>query len=284
MIALEDRITEQTLSSIKIPPQPEVLLRMQRELEKEEPSIAVFTDIIGGDVSVSSSVLRIINSPFYGMRSEISSIHQAISLLGPKHLKNLLATVLFRMSMEGEGFTPMPRYWDNATDVARLSSYLARQLGTAQADQAYTVGLFFDCGIPVMAQQYDDFKKILAQQNQEQLESYTALEDLHFNTNHSIMGYYVMRSWGLPKILREACLLHHDIDYIKDDYVGADPSCRNLVIILKIAEHIAGSHRNDADHEWQRYKPLVLGNLGLSDLDYDELKADMMDILNDTDT
>ncbi len=178
----------------------------------------------------------------------------------------------------------MPRYWDNATDVARLSSYLARQLGTAPADQAYTVGLFFDCGIPVMAQQYDNFKQVLSQQNQEQLKFYTQLEDHHFHTNHSIVGYYVTRAWGLPELLSEACLLHHDINYVKDDYAGADPSCKNLVIILKVAEHIAGSHRNDADYEWQRYKPHVLDNLGLSEHDYDELKADMIDILNTGDT
>ena len=66
--------------------------------------------------------------------------------------------------------------------------------------------------------------------------------------------------------------------------MGADPSCRNWVVILKIAEHIAVSHRNDADYEWQRYKLHVLDNLGLSEIDYDELKADMIDILNAGDT
>jgi HD-like signal output (HDOD) protein len=280
MISLEDKTAEEILGSIKIPPQPEALLKIHRELDKKDPSLSVFTDIIGSDVGISSAVLRIINSSFYGMRSEVNSIHHAISLLGLVHIKNLMATILFRMAMEEDGFTPMPRYWDNATDVARLSSYLARQLGTALPDQAYTAGLFFDCGIPVMAQQYDDFKQDLSQQNQQQLKSYTELEDLQFNTNHSIVGYYVARSWGLPQVIRKACLLHHDIDYIKDDYVGADPTCKNLVIILKIAEHVAGGHRNDADYEWQRYKPYVLDNLGLSEPDYDELKADMIDILN----
>lgn len=284
MISLEDKTAEEILGSIKIPPQPEPLLKIHRELEKNNPSLSVFTNIIVSDVSISSAVLRIINSSFYGMRTNVNSIHHAISLLGLVHIKNLMAAILFRMAMEEDGFTPMPRYWDNATDVARLSSYLARQLGTAQPDQAYTAGLFFDCGIPVMAQQYDNFKQILSQQNQQQLESYTELEDLHFNTNHSIVGYYVMRSWGLPQVIRDACLLHHDIEYVKGDYAGADPACKNLVTILKISEHVAGGRRNDADFEWQRYKPYILDNLGFSELDYDELKADMIDILNGGET
>ncbi len=87
MILLEDKTAEEILGSIKIPPQPEVLLKIYRELEKKEPSMDVFTDIIGSDVSISSAVLRIINSPFYGMRSEINSIHHAISLLGLIHIK-----------------------------------------------------------------------------------------------------------------------------------------------------------------------------------------------------
>jgi len=281
MLKLEDKVAEEILGAIRIPPQPEVLLKVDRELEKKNPSLDFLTDIIGRDVGISAAILRIINSSFYGLRSEIKSLHHAISLLGLVPIKNLLATILFRMAMEKDSFTPMPRYWDNATDVAQLSGFLARQLGTALPDQAYTVGLFFDCGIPVMAQQFDNFKQVLAQQNQEQLQSYTELEELNFNTNHSIVGYYMTRSWGLPQVIREACLLHHDIDYVKDDFEGADPSCRNLVLILKIAEHIAGSHRNDADYEWQRYQPHVLGHLGLSELDFEELKGDMLDILNE---
>ena len=183
MIELKDKAAEDILGAIKIPPQPEALLKIHRELENKDPSLDFFTDIIGSDVGISSAILRIINSSFYGLRSEINSLHQAISLLGLIHIKNLLATILFRMAMEKDGFTPMPRYWDNATDVARLSGYLARQLGTAPPDQAYTVGLFFDCGIPVMAQHYNNFKQVLAQQNQEQLKSYTQLEDSHFNTS-----------------------------------------------------------------------------------------------------
>jgi len=279
MIKPEDKTAKDILGTVKIPPQPEILLKIHSELEKREPSLEFFTETIGSNVDVTSAILRIVNSSFYGLRSEINSLHHAISLLGLIHIKNLLATILFRMAMEKDGFTPMPRYWDNATDVARLSGYLARQLGTAQPDQAYTVGLFFDCGIPVMAQQFDDFKEILAKQNQEKLKRYTQLEDAHFNTNHSIVGYYVTRSWGLPQVLLEACLLHHDVDYVKDDYKGADPSCRNLVMILKIAEHIAGTLRNDADYEWLRYQPHVLQNLGLSETDFDDLKIDMLDIL-----
>ena len=131
-----------------------------------------------------------------------------------------------------------------------------------------------------MAQQFDNFKQILSQQNQQQLKTYTQLEDLYFDTNHSIIGYYVTRSWGLPQVIRDACLLHHDIEYVKEDYAGADPSCKNLIMILKVAEHIAGSHRNDADYEWLRYKPHVLDYLGISELDYKDLKGDMLDMLN----
>jgi len=284
MLKLEDRAAEDILGAIKIPPKPAILVKIYGELEKREPSLDFFTETIGSDANITSAILRIINSSFYGLRSEINSLHHAISLLGLIHIKNLLATILFRRAMEKEGFTPVPRYWDNATDIAQLSGYLARQLGTAPPDQAYTVGLFFDCGIPVMAQHYDNFKQILAQQNQEQLKFYTQLEDQHFETNHSIVGYYVTRAWGLPEVLSEACLLHHDIDYVKNEYDGADPSCRNLVLILKIAEHIAGIPRNDADYEWQRYKPHVLRDLGLSETDFDDLEKDMLAILKNGDS
>lgn len=283
MTNLAEQTAEDILNTIPIPPQPELLLKITRELEKDEPDIAVVTKSISEDVFLSASVLRLLNSPYFGMRFEIKSVHHAITLLGMDQIYNLVASVVFRKSMETDGFT-MPRYWDNATDVARLSGFLARQIGIATPDQAYTVGLFFDCGIPVMARQFDNYKDILKKQNTEDLKVYTEMEDQCFKTNHAVIGYYVIRSWGLPKVLRDACLLHHDLEYIRQDTSGADSSCKNLIIILKIAEHVANKHRNDADYEWQRFKPHILDYLGLSEPDYDDLRDDMLDILNTVET
>ena len=281
MTKLAEQTAEDIFNTIHIPPQPELLLKITRELEKDEPSISVVTKSISEDVFLSAAVLRLLNSPYFGMRVEVKSVHHAITLLGMDHVYNLVASVVFRKSMEKDGFT-MPRYWDNATDVARLSSYLARQIGISAPDEAYTVGLFFDCGIPVLAQQFDSYKNVLKKQNNEDLKIYTELEDHHFNTNHAVVGYYVIRSWGLPKILRDACLLHHDLDYLKQDNSAADTSCKNLIVILKIAEHVANKHRNDADYEWQRYKPYVMNYLGLSEPDYEDLREDMLEILGTT--
>ena len=89
MTDLPEKTAEEILGSIKIPPQPEILIKVERELEKDEPSLAFFSDTISSDVGLSSAVLRIINSPFYGLRSEINSVHHAISLLGLVHIKNL---------------------------------------------------------------------------------------------------------------------------------------------------------------------------------------------------
>ena len=280
MIELAEETAKDILGSIQIPPQPELLINVQRELDKQYPDQNQLSEFISRDVGLSAAILRIINSPYYGMRSEINTVHHAISLLGMTHVSNLLATILFRMAMETDGFTPMPRYWDNAEDIARLSGYLARQLGIVTADQAYTVGLFYDCGIPVMAQQYDDYKETLAQQNQQELSSFMELEDQHYSTNHATIGYFVTRSWGLPQVLREACLLHHDIEYVRSQDARADPTCKNLIMILKIAEHIANTHRNDADYEWRRFKPHVLEHLGMSEPDYVDLRADLFEVLN----
>lgn len=279
MLEWSDQNSEDLIKLIKIPPQPEILLAIQTELRKEEPDINTLTKSISQDVFLSASVLRILNSPFFGMRIEIKSVHHAVALLGMEHVHKLVASIVFRKSLETNGFT-MPRYWDNATDVARLCSYLARQTGIAVPDVAYTAGLFFDCGIPILAQQFDSYREVLSLQNKEDLDVYTELEDKHFNTNHAVVGFYVTRTWGLPKILRDACLLHHDFEYITQDATDADSACKNLIILLKIAEHVAGNQRNDAEYEWQRLKPYILDYLRLSEPDYDDLRNDMLDILN----
>lgn len=273
----ENLLEEKILKSIKVPPQPEILLRVQKELQKEVPDVGTITRSISQDGFLSASILRILNSPYFGMRIEIKSIQHAVSLLGTKHIYNLVASIVFRKSMETSNFS-MPRYWDNASDVANLCGYLARQTAIAEPDEAYTVGLFFDCGIPILAQQFDNYKSVLSQQNKEDWATYTELEDRNFDTNHSVVGYFVTRTWGLPRNLRKACLLHHDYEYVTQSN-NDNPDCKNLIVLLKIAEHVAGKKRDDADYEWQRFKPYILEYLKLSELDYNDLRDDMSEIL-----
>ncbi|NMQ05243.1 HDOD domain-containing protein [Candidatus Accumulibacter phosphatis] len=75
---------EKTLKGIVIPARPQALLHLQNELKKDDPAPRVIVRLISGDVGLSAAVLQTVNSPFFGLSRKISSVAQAVSLLGMK--------------------------------------------------------------------------------------------------------------------------------------------------------------------------------------------------------
>ncbi len=267
------------LGNIQIPPQPELLRIVQSEISSDAPNLGKISEAICIDGGLASTILRTINSPYFGMRCEIQSVRHAIALLGTDRVYNILSSVLFRMTVNSANFVPMPRYWDNASKVAQLCSYLAHRLGIADPDQAYTVGLFYDCGIPVLAQHFGNYKSVLAMQNNNENDNFTDLEDKNFDTNHCVVGYYFTRSWGLPQDIREVILSHHDHQGMLSIDPAGKTTRKNLLVILKVAEHVASIKRDEMDYEWSRFAPIVNAHLGLSELDYEELRDDLLDLM-----
>ena len=271
---------ENILGDILIPPQPDILTSINYELEKEDPDINKISDKIMEDGGLYSSILKLINSPYFGMRTEIKTIPHAISLIGLTNLASNIASIKFRAEMNSAGYVSMPRYWDNVSDRAKLCSFLSNTLHISVPSEAYTVGLFKDAGIPILAQKYEDYKDTLKAQNDSELENYTDLEDEKYNTNHCIVGYLMTKQWGLKQRLRDACLYHHDIAYMTDKNFDHDPEVRNLILISKIAGFVANSNRDEPEHEGLKIKEFTLYYFGLSEHDFFEIKEEMLDHLS----
>jgi len=280
MTKLTLSLADDFLDNVKIPPQPEILICVQNELQKEHPDINLISDNICKDGSLFSSLLRLINSPYFGIRCEIQSIPHAISLIGVENLTTNIACIKFRDQMKQSGYVSMPRYWDHATDMAKACCYLSEELAIVEPHSAYALGLFYDCGIPILSSYFDNYKEVLKEQNLECLENYTELEDKTFNTNHCIVAYLVTKKWGLDDALRDACRFHHDIEYITDKNWTKDQRARKLIMILKLAEYVLHSKRNESFFEWTNIESYVLNYLGLSEHDFYELKDELIDYLN----
>jgi HD-like signal output (HDOD) protein len=264
------------LDDLKIPPQPEILLAVQNELAKETPDLGIISDKIIQDGGLFSSVLKLINSPYFGMRCEIKTVQHAVSLIGLDNLTTNISCIKFREQMSGSNYIPMPTYWEIAIMTAKLCSYLSKEFSISSPTQAYAFGLFKDAGIPILAKKYSNYKDVLTQQNATELRCYTDLEDENFNTNHAIVSYMVSKKWGMDKSFREACLYHHDIDYIIADDFKYDQEARKLILLSKVAEYVTNLKREQNDYEWPRIKEFAFYYLGLSETEFTKLCALML--------
>ena len=77
-----DREFERTVLELGIPPCPKILLDLSAEVRKEEPDLQRIERLVSGDVGLSAALIKTVNSPFYGLRSKVHSVMQAIHMLG----------------------------------------------------------------------------------------------------------------------------------------------------------------------------------------------------------
>lgn len=269
-------IADNLLDDLQIPARPEVLEAVYNEISKENPDLDVISDHIIKDAGLFSSVLKLINSPYFGMRCEIKTVQHAISLIGIDKLATNIACIKFRRQMQDSDYIPMPTYWENSSNTAKLCSYLSKELGISTPTQAYAFGLFKDAGIPILAQKYENYKDVLTAQNNTELTTFTELEDKNYDTNHAVVSYLVSKKWGMDKSFREACLYHHDIEYIIADNFKYDQESRKLILIMKVAEYVLNLKKNKNDYEWPKIKEFLFYYFGLSETEFAKLCALML--------
>lgn len=275
---------QQALQGITVPPQPQIMVDLQMEQYMPDPDLEVIARLISQDPGLSGALLKIVNSSYYGLSNKIASIQRAVNLLGSRSIINLINALSIRGEMSDDTIVTLNRFWDTAQDVAMTCLTLAKRTGSQAVDEAYALGLFHDCGVPLMLKRFPNYMAVLeeAYANAGPDCRVVDTENNAFNTNHAVVGYYTAKSWRLPEHVTDAIANHHNALAIFGDESTRNPQLKNLLAILKMAEHICSSYRvlgnQTVDHEWETVGPLVLDYVGLSDYDFESLKLSIREL------
>jgi HD-like signal output (HDOD) protein len=260
---IDSQVAENILKSIHIPPCPGVVMALMEEARLPEVDFAKLAKLISGDVSLAASMLKTANSPFFALRNKVSSVQQAVSVLGLKNLIQIVTGSALHNALGGDKIA-MERFWDRSSFTAVVASHMAARLRGVSRDDAYTLGLFHDCGIPILMQKFPDYKAKLAASNQA-AELVIAIEDQHYATNHAVVGNMLARNWYLPEHISQAILVHHDHTIFTQPDDRATPTVCVLVAITLVAEHIVATFLEMPDDaEWHVGGQAAQDYLGLN--------------------
>ncbi len=273
---LSEEQINKVLHGISIPPQPQIMVDLQMEQASEDFSINRIAELISQDIGLAGSILKTVNSPFFGLKNKITAIQQAINLLGTTSVVNIVNALSIRSSLSDDDIVSLGRFWDSAMDIAMACTAVAKQINFAAPDEAYTLGLFHNCGIPLLMLRFDNFSEVVEKSYKEPQKRVIDVENALVKTNHAVVGYYVAKSWNLPRPLCDAIANHHSGDKIFADENYADTDVKTLIAIVKIAEHLCANYRmlgnQSEDFEWQRLEEPLLEFVSLNQDDLANLK------------
>lgn len=224
---------------IGIPPCPAILSRFSVEMRQAEPDTRKLAALIGTDLALSAALLKLVNSPFYGLRTKATSAHQALSIIGLRASASLVTGLILRQAFPPDAGALMQRFWDKSGDVVAAALAVARRLSGIDLDEAHAYALFRDCGMPVMINKFGDYADIFDRLEHLPGNHVVALEETSYRYSHARVGYALARGWLLPEPFCRAILYHHDFGKVASGRREVEPANRKLVAFGLLMDQIA---------------------------------------------
>jgi putative nucleotidyltransferase with HDIG domain len=214
----------------KIPSLPMVIMELLASINQEDTDIDALGTKIEQDQALTAKTLRLANSSFYGMAHQITTAHQAISILGFRTIRCLATTAGLIAALPAganTSFDPMA-FWRHGIAAAVCARELAANID-CEAENAYTAALLHDIGRLVLATQFPvHFSAALAYQA-EQGCSLIEAESEMLGLDHTAVGHALTRHWNFPSALQDAIALHHTPRLAHEDTLTTVVRAANLL-------------------------------------------------------
>lgn len=191
---------------------PDVCLKLAEMVGDERTSIESFAAVIVRDPSLTARVLKVVNSPYYGLASKIDTISRAVMILGTKDLANLVFSLsaVTKFSKISSRVTNMNTFWRHAVYTGLTAEVLAHRANVLHPERLFVAGLLHDIGTLLINQRFPELAEASVQgaYGNELLLYQTEQEWLELD--HANMGAILMEHWHLPEATCDAIRWHHE--------------------------------------------------------------------------
>ncbi len=262
-----------------LPPLPSSAVRIINLTKNPDVSVKDLETVIGHDPALAASILRQANSAYYGYARRISTLGQAIVILGFQSIHGLamasavapaLKKSLIGYNIDQEGL------WKHSMLTAMISQRMCKRLHLAFGDTAFTAGLLHDIGklvITLYVQEVGDFIVKKIETNHQY--SYAELEEKIIGYDHGVVGGFIAKQWDLPDDLIEAISHHHFPERaVEHPKLTAVVHVANgLATLIGIGAGVDGMLNPISEH--------AMSILSLKEVDLEYIMAEMGDLLAD---
>lgn len=244
-ISLRDYLNNPSLQQLiskisSIPSFPKIYEEMMNEIEDPNCSLERVGKIISKDIGMSTKILQIANSAYFGFSQSIESANHAVQILGLETIQALVLSyeIFSKFNQKNIKCFSIEKVWRHSLNVAKISLQIskAEKMNSQSQQLAFTAGLVHDVGVLILAQNFpEQFQKATSLSQDSQVELWRAEEEV-FTASHEAVGAYLLGLWGLPDALVESVAFHHR----PEEYAGMEFCCLTIV-------HAAHALENEFD-------------------------------------
>ncbi len=213
---------------------PHVVTNLSRLIADDNSTMKDFEEVIKMDPILVVRLLRLVNSPFYGLSQRVDSIGRAVAYLGMKNLHNLAVTDalknIFQEHGKSQNFS-RKQLWLHCAAVSICAKMVTERIFATNGDDAYLCGILHDFGL-IVESQVDPENFISACNACTDGIPITVHEQEYMETDHCEIGYLLTRDWDMSETIQEAIRDHH--------LEGGSYEPDSLTGIIQIAEYITG--------------------------------------------
>lgn len=196
----------------ELPSMPEVAFEVMRVADMADSSAITVAATLARDPSLSVRVLRLANSAFYGMSREVTSISDAVVVLGMRTVKSLsLVAASFpwlHKALDGKGIDP-GQLWNHSLTTAYLVRNMALKKEFKDAELPFCIALLHDIGTVVFAVWKENaFEAQIRRAEAEQV-PLDVIERAVYGFDHAEVGAELCDVWNLPRVYGNAIRFHH---------------------------------------------------------------------------
>ncbi len=252
-----------------LPTIPSTLKQISKIIGDPSISLKKIGEFISNDPALTTKVLKMVNSAFYGFPGRISSVSHATVLLGSNVIRGLIVGVsVFEVMQKA-----MLGLWQHSLGCAVTSRIMAKRKGLKNYDDVYVAGLLHDIGKVILILEFSkEYKKAMNEAEIKDITIFEAERD-HFVTNHAYIGSWLAEKWLFPRNLIEVIKYHHNPRLSKNAPIETAIVHLADILIRAMGVGFAG------DSFVPAVDPIAFEALNLSKMDLKEILKEMEDSL-----
>lgn len=202
----------------QLPRPPSVAIQLL-ELTHKGADLKKPAELISRDPTLAAEILTIVNSPWFGLKREVTSITQAVVLLGADTVCSLASAFSVRNTLsdlDQNGFD-YASYWRRSVLAATAARVLANRARMENREEVFLAALLQDIGMLVLAKAFPEVYPELLEEAQGDHGYLQELECERLGTDHVQMGFHLQETWGLPEVFPWAVKGSHDPTQVQVD-------------------------------------------------------------------